>query len=208
MGFLSLIFGEWVFKPYSGLVAMILRIKGVKVGRNFKILGVPQLRIKGGRGSIQIGDNVFIKGSIDLRTGVNGKILIKNNVAIDTTCRFIAANDAIITIEEGADLGAFLICNGGTDIHIGKDVLMAGFCYLQSSNHGVVRGVPIKEQPHSYSPIKVGDNSWLAGHVSVLAGVTIGSGAVVGAHSVVTKNIDEDMIVAGIPAKKIRVRAK
>ena len=206
MQFLALIFGEWVYRPYSVLVAAILRMRGVSVGRNLKILGVPQIRINGGRGSIKIGDNVFIKGSIDLRTGPGGRLSIKNNVAIDTMCRFIAANDAVVTVEEGADLGAFLICNGGTDIRIGKNVLMAGFCYLQSSAHGTAVGVLIKEQHHSYSPISIGDDVWLGGHVSVLAGVTIGDGAIVGAHSVVTKDIDSNTVVAGAPSKLIRPR--
>ena len=75
-------------------------MRGVHVGRNFKILGVPQLRLLGGRNSIVIGDNVFIKGCIDLRTRESGKIIIHNNVAIDANCRLIAANNAVLQIKE------------------------------------------------------------------------------------------------------------
>lgn len=206
MRFLVLLLGDWVFKPHSWLIAMLLRMRGVRIGKNFKILGVPQLRLLGGRGSIEIGDNVFIKGTIDLRTGPKGKIYIRDNVAIDTHCRFIAANDAVLDIKEGADLGCNLICNCGTDVTIGQDVVTACFCYIQSSNHGVAGDQPIKHQAHTYAPIVIGDGSWLAGHVSVLAGVTIGAGAVVGAKSVVTKDVEPNAIVAGVPASLIRMR--
>jgi acetyltransferase-like isoleucine patch superfamily enzyme len=84
--------------------------------------------------------------------------------------------------------------------------LFAGFCYVQSSNHGIRKGQPIKDQPHTYGPIAIGRDVWLAGHVTVLAGVTIGDGAVVGAKAVVTRDIAPFAICAGIPAKAIGER--
>lgn len=207
MQFLALLFGDWVFRPYSFLVSILLRLRGVSVGKNFKILGVPQLRLLGGRGSIQIGNNVFIKGSIDLRTGPSGKILIGDHVAIDTNCRFIAANDSVLTISGGADLGCYLICNCGTDVTIGADVLMGGFCHIQSSSHDIAPGLPIKHQSHSYAPITIGDGCWLGSHVTVLKGIVIGEGSVVGAKSVVTKDVSPNSIVAGVPASFIRFRS-
>ena len=53
-------------------------------------------------------------------------------------------------------------------------------------------------------PIKVGDNVWFGGNVCVLAGVTIGSNTVIGAGSVVTKNIPSNVVAVGNPCKVIR----
>ena len=53
-------------------------------------------------------------------------------------------------------------------------------------------------------PITIGDNVWLGGNVVVCPGVSIGSNVVVGAGSVVTKDIPEDCIAAGNPCKVIR----
>ncbi len=53
-------------------------------------------------------------------------------------------------------------------------------------------------------PITVGNNVWFGGSVIVLAGVTIGNGAVIGAGSVVTKDVPENVVVAGNPAKVIK----
>ena len=89
---------------------------------------------------------------------------------------------------------------------IGKGVLIAGFCYIQSSEHGIARSIPIREQPHHLAAIIIEEEAWLAAHVAVLPGVTIGTGAVVGAHSVVTESLEPFSINAGIPARRIADR--
>jgi maltose O-acetyltransferase len=53
-------------------------------------------------------------------------------------------------------------------------------------------------------PITIGDNTWLGGNVTVLPGVTIGSNSVVGAGAVVTKDVPDNVIVVGTPAKVLR----
>jgi len=54
------------------------------------------------------------------------------------------------------------------------------------------------------SPVKIGDRCWIGSNTIILPGVTIGDNVVVGAGSVVTKDIPSDVIVAGSPAKIIR----
>ena len=53
-------------------------------------------------------------------------------------------------------------------------------------------------------PITIGDNVWLASGVTVCGGVTIGNDAVIGAGSVVTRNIPSNSLAAGVPCKVIR----
>lgn len=53
-------------------------------------------------------------------------------------------------------------------------------------------------------PIKIGNNIWFGGNVVVTPGVTIGDGSVIAAGSVVTKDVPENSLVAGVPAKVIR----
>ena len=54
------------------------------------------------------------------------------------------------------------------------------------------------------APIKIGKRCWLASNVTVLKGVNIGDEAVIGAMSLVTKDVDSKTIVAGVPSKKIK----
>jgi acetyltransferase-like isoleucine patch superfamily enzyme len=59
---------------------------------------------------------------------------------------------------------------------------------------------------YSKGPIRIGDHVWIGTGAIILDGVTIGAGAIIGAGAVVTKDIPENAIAAGVPAKVIRLR--
>lgn len=206
MKFLSFLLGWWVFKPYSFLISIILKTKGIKVGSNFYIQGVPFLKIRGNASNINIAQNVSVNGDIDIRNRENGKLKISNNVSIDTNSRFVVANNATLNIGTDCKIGPYSIFNCGDDITIGNNCIFGGYCYFQSSNHGFQKGELIKDQKHTYGKISLGEGVWIGAHVKVLAGVTIGDGAVIGANAVVTKNIPSNTIAVGIPARVISHR--
>lgn len=91
---------------------------------------------------------------------------------------------------------------------IGNDCMIAEQCLIYSHNHKFNRNdVPIGEQGYDEDkPVIIGDNVWIGGRVTILPGVRIGNGSVVGAGSVVTKNVNPNSVVAGNPARFIRNR--
>lgn len=93
-------------------------------------------------------------------------------------------------------------------VTIGNDVMMGPECYMYTQNHAFDRlDIPMWRQGHSpVSPITVGDDVWIGGRVTVLPGVYIGNGSIIGAGSVVTKDVPPYAIVGGAPAKIIRYR--
>lgn len=206
MKLLALIFGDIIYKLNSKLIRFILRRKGLTIGENFYIQGIPKLKINGSANNIKIGNNVKILGDIDLRNRENGQIIIEDDVAIDDSCRFVAANNSMIKIGESTKIGLCTVFNAGESITLGKKVLISGFCYLQSSNHKIVKDNFIQDQGHTYGRIEISDDVWLGSHVTILPNIFIGKGAVVGAKTVVTKNIEEYHINVGIPAKSIGER--
>lgn len=105
------------------------------------------------------------------------------------------------------------------DITIGRYCTIAPNVYISSGRHyfDLMPTLLIKDQDQLVSndsnlidqhskPVVVEDDCWLGINVFVMSGVTIGKGAVIGANSVVTKNVDPYTIIAGVPAKLIKRR--
>ncbi|AZI23391.1 acetyltransferase [Chryseobacterium taklimakanense] len=97
-------------------------------------------------------------------------------------------------------------------VKIGNNVLMASKIYISDCSHGSYSGdindstpdsVP-SERPLFSKPVVIEDNVWLGEFVSVLPGVTIGKGTIVGANSVVSKSLPPNVIAVGSPAKPIK----
>lgn len=91
-------------------------------------------------------------------------------------------------------------------IVIGSKTSLAPSVFLIASNYGLAPGEPFREQPKNEADIIVGDDVWLGTHAIVVAGVTIGDHAVVAAGSVVTRDVPDYDIVAGVPARRIGSR--
>jgi len=100
----------------------------------------------------------------------------------------------------------FLSCDGG--LEIGDNVSIAHGTSILTTQHSYDDPViPIKEQTVKFLPVKIGDNVWIGAKVTILAGISIADGTIVGAGAVVTKSITEpDTIVAGVPARLIKKR--
>lgn len=109
----------------------------------------------------------------------------------------------------------------GKNLRIGKHVFINSGCRFQDQGgitlgdgaligHNVVMAtLNHSEQPEERAnlhpaPIHIGRNIWIGASATILPGVTIGDGAIVGAGAVVTRDVTENMIVAGVPAKILR----
>lgn len=204
--FLAFLFSRKIYVPWSFLIRLVLSLKGAKVGEGFYIEGTPYLKVRGKYANIQIGSNVKIFGNIDLRNRESGRIIIGDNVEIDNDCRFVAANNATLELKENCFIGPYNIFNAGEDIVINSYTISGGFVHIQSSNHGMKRGEKIWLQKHVYGKIIIGEDVWLGGNSTILMGVKIGDGAVIGAKAVVNKDVPEYSLVAGVPAKIIGSR--
>lgn len=133
---------------------------------------------------VTIGKNVVLYEGVSLYGA--GKIVIEDNCKI------------------GKDTCLYASIGGG--IHIKKNTQIAAQCYIIDCDHGIKKDVCIADQPLISESVVIGEDVWLAAGVKVLKGVTIGDGAVVGAGGVVTKNIEENFIAVGVPAKPFRRR--
>jgi acetyltransferase-like isoleucine patch superfamily enzyme len=112
-----------------------------------------------------------------------------------------------LIVEDNVDLAKDVLITTTGGVFIGKNTLIGYRTQILSSNHIIP---PIGEQfltsGHNHKPIYISNDVWIGANCIITAGVKIGKGAVVAAGSVVTKEVPENSIVGGIPAKVIRYR--
>lgn len=112
------------------------------------------------------------------------------------------------TMEIGDRSGVGINARMHGKVIIGEDVMMGPECIIYTSNHAFDRtDIPMSKQGRTEEkPVIIGNDVWIGGRVIILPGVHIGNGAIIGAGSVVTKDVPDYAIVAGNPAtvKKFR----
>lgn len=90
------------------------------------------------------------------------------------------------------------------EVHIGDNVLLAPNVQLYTAGHPLDVKSRVEEGVEFGHPIHIGDNAWLGGGVIVCPGVSIGENSVIGAGSVVTKDIPANVVAAGNPCRVIK----
>lgn len=95
--------------------------------------------------------------------------------------------------------------NGIGGVELGDEVVIAPYVVMSSNNHGFKDGSVRFGGGHP-APIKIGRGTWLAAHVVVAAGVTVGEGNLIAANSVVVKDSIRNSVIAGVPGRFIKER--
>ena len=135
-------------------------------------------------------------------------ITLENGVALDRGVTLLATNDtARIVIGQSCYINRQTMLDASELIEIGANTMIGPFCYITDHDHTFGPGLVPGETPLVSSPTRIGKRCWLGAHVSILKGVAIGDGTVVGAGSVVTKSLPAGVVAAGNPAKVLREMA-
>ncbi|WP_223440534.1 acetyltransferase [Polaribacter litorisediminis] len=121
-------------------------------------------------------------------------------------------NGICLTIGKNVEINDYVHIAAVQSVHIGDNVLMASKIYISDCLHGSYSGnenddhpnTPPNDRKFSAKSIIINDNVWLGEFVTVLPGVTIGKGTIVGANSVVAKSLPDYVVAVGIPAKPIK----
>lgn len=111
-----------------------------------------------------------------------------------------------IVINDRTFIGAQCEFNVRQSVVIGVDCLIASGCKFIDHDHGISLDLPMNQQLGAEAPIVIENDVWIGANVIVLKGVTIETGSVIAAGSVVTKRVPPFEIWGGIPAKKIKDR--
>lgn len=198
-GRMATLLSTWGLPPYYGRIPLsklnragfvshraILNHRKLVLGSHVFIDdGVMIFQDKNGE-AVEIGDGVHLHRDTIIQTGSGGRLSINDQAHIQPRCQFSAYKGSIV---------------------IGRRAEIAPACAFYSYDHGIASGIPVRDQAvHSKGGIFLDDDVWLGYGVIVLDGVRIGNGAVIGAGSVVTKDIQANAIAVGNPARVIKMR--
>jgi acetyltransferase-like isoleucine patch superfamily enzyme len=128
------------------------------------------------------------------------------NVFIDPSCNILVP--AELEIGDNSSVSSFTTIYAPFGVKIGRDVLISSNCGISSINHiqnSRHRRLDPDDRGQFSKPVIIGDNVWIGMNVCVLPGVIIGENSIIGAGSVVTKNIPENEVWVGNPARRISV---
>lgn len=114
-----------------------------------------------------------------------------------------------IVIGKNCSIGEYNHITSTNKIVIGDNLLTGRWVTITDNSHGETDAAtlhipPLMRLVTSKGPVIIGNNVWIGDKATILSGVTIGDGVVIGANSVVTKDVPEYSIVAGNPAKIIK----
>lgn len=158
-----------------------------------------RLKIKYRKGCY-IGKNVK-----KLYKGVN--VVIGENSKIHNGC--VLWGDGTIVIGNNSSIGedSWIYANANGGVTIGENVNCAAKLYIMDSDHGTRLGTPMNKQDMESKKIVIGNDVWIGANVTILKGVSLGDGCVVGACACVTKSFAFNSIIGGVPAKLIKKRS-
>lgn len=160
---------------------------------------------------IFLGENVIIDDNIliDAKGVNNDGITLGNDVFIGRNS-ILSCKDGDIILDDRANIGFNCYIFASNKVKIGKDVLVAGFTYIVGGGNYNLDdiNIPINQQYDfdGKGGVDVEENVWIAAHVVILDGVTVGSGSVLAAGAIISKDVPKMSIMGGVPGKVLKSR--
>jgi len=158
--------------------------------------------------SSKIGRDCFLLGGQYIEIGHN-TVICRHGVVTCWDKHGVDSFTPSIKIGDNCSIGEYCHITSINSITIGDGVLMGRRVTITDNSHGKLEKDELQIQPqqrrmYSKGPVIIGDNVWVGDKVSIMAGVRIGEGAVIAANAVVTKDVPDYSVVAGVPAKIIK----
>lgn len=137
--------------------------------------------------------------------GTNNQITIHPSVKINNSTIVLRGSNCKIEIGKGSTFGGIhMVCMGGNNyIKVGENCMFAENIDLWATDSHPIFNIE-NELINPSKPVIIGDYVWVGAKCSILKGVSIGSGSIIGMSSIVTKNVDEKTLNVGNPLRCIK----
>ena len=119
----------------------------------------------------------------------------------------LRCHEGVISIGAKSVLGQECTISAYQHVSVGRECVIADRVMLIDFDHGLVEVErPVRLQGIYKRDVRIGNNVWIGYGACVLRGVTVGDNAVIGTNAVVTRDVPDNAIVAGVPARVLRMR--
>jgi acetyltransferase-like isoleucine patch superfamily enzyme len=192
----------------GGLLTLLgfMRRKGMLNLKYAKLVGRLLLRKLRHRGKLALDGLAFVGPRCVIQIGKQGHIELGRWSWLGHGTK-LRCHEGLISIGAKSVLGQECTVSAYQHVSIGRECVIADRVMLIDFDHGVVDVErPVRLQGIYKRDVRVGNNVWIGYGACVLRGVTVGDNAVIGTNAVVTKDVPANAIVAGVPARVIRMR--
>jgi acetyltransferase-like isoleucine patch superfamily enzyme len=163
------------------------------------------------RAVVRRADGVRIHPTVDIRSPerlvINSQTFIDRGVILHCGGMEWSAPEGGIAIGAGSYIGPNCVLFGAGGIEIGEAALISPGVVITSHQHTFLRDdVDVREQPLQFRRVVIERDVWVGANATILPGVRLGKGSVVGAGAVVTRDVPQGTVVVGVPAEVVRER--
>jgi acetyltransferase-like isoleucine patch superfamily enzyme len=152
------------------------------------------------------GGMLFLGRRLELTVGKKGELRFGRFVWIGDGTK-IRCHEGTVEIGEKTVMGQECTISAFQRVRIGEQCVVADRAMFIDFDHGVVEVErPIRLQGIYKRDVEVGSNVWIGYGACILRGVSVGDNSIVGTNAVVTKDVPANAVVAGVPARVIRMR--
>jgi acetyltransferase-like isoleucine patch superfamily enzyme len=196
--------------PHGGLPALLRfmhrnRMLNLEYAVLLLRLAAWKLRL---RGRLQLDGLAFIGPKCRLEVGRNAVLELGRWSWIGHGCK-IRCHEGRVSLGAKSVMGQECTISAYQHVSIGRECVIADRVMLIDFDHGSVEvDRPIRLQGIYKRDVHVGHNVWIGYGACILRGVSIGDNAIIGTNSVVTKDVEPNAVVGGVPARVLRMRER
>jgi acetyltransferase-like isoleucine patch superfamily enzyme len=196
--------------PHGGIPALLRfmrrnRMLNLKYAVLLLRLAAWKLRL---RGRLQLDGMAFIGPKCRLEVGKNAVLELGRWSWIGHGCK-IRCHEGRVSLGAKSVMGQECTISAYQHVSIGRECVIADRVMLIDFDHGSVEVErPIRLQGIYKRDVHIGHNVWIGYGACILRGVTVGDNAIIGTSSVVTKDVEPNAVVGGVPARVLRMRER
>lgn len=189
-------------EPYSDEDGNEIVYSGKPISQNVRI------RISGKNNRLVIAKKAKIVSLAVEFAGSDGKVVVRPTTQPRTGLRLILRVGHRSRIRIGENVGttarAFISAVEGASVTIGDDCMIATAVEIRTDDAHAIYDVRTGKRTNKTRSIEIADHVWIAKNATIMGGVTIGQGSVIGFRSIVTHRVPNNVIAVGAPAKVVR----